>query len=162
MTDNLILPIERGDRLRASLATFVAEVLRTDTGDMLRLLQREGLSMPRIATLNFVELREAASISEISTYLQLSLANTSTLVDKLVCGGFVTRAEDAKDRRHKVVQLTDKGRALVQDLRATRVEHLVQRMLRLPPALVDQTIATLDDVTSALAHMSVEQPAELS
>src|SRR5262245_56154626 len=124
----------------------MAEVLRYDTDDMRRLLQREELSLARIGALNFVERRGSASISEISACLDLSLGNTSMLVDKLVCKGFVTRAEDANDRRHKLVQLTDKGQELIAELRATRVNHVVQSMLLLPPELLTHTIDVLRDL----------------
>src|SRR5687767_105117 len=100
-------------QLTSLVGQFMAEVLRYDTDAMLRLLQREDLSLARIGALNFVERRGSASISEISACLDLSLGNTSMLVDKLVCKGFVTRVEDASDRRHKVIRLTDKGQALI-------------------------------------------------
>jgi DNA-binding MarR family transcriptional regulator len=143
-------------QLTALLGQFMAEILRYDTDAMRRLLQREELSLARVGALNFVERRGSASISEISACLELSLGNTSMLVDKLVCKGFVTRAEDANDRRHKLVQLTDKGQALIAELRATRVNHVVQRMLALPPELLTHTIDILRDINAQLPHISVE------
>ena len=147
-------------QLSELLGMFMIEILRCDTADMLRLLKREDLSMPRIAALNVVEQRGAASISEICAYLGLSLGNTSILIDKLVCHGFVTRIEDVSDRRHKLVRLTEKGQALIQELRATRVNSVVQRMLLLPPDLLDRVIDVLRDVTEQLPPSSVERSAE--
>ena len=146
-------------QLTSLVGQFMAEVLRYDTDAILRLLQREDLSLARIGALNFVERRGSASISEISACLDLSLGNTSMLVDKLVCKGFVTRVEDASDRRHKVIRLTDKGQALITELRATRVNHVVQRMLLLPPDLLAQTIDVLRDVNAQLPHISVDSNA---
>ena len=116
--------------------------------------------MPRITTLNFVARRGAVSISEISACLDLSLGNTSMLVDKLVCHGFVTRAEDASDRRHKLVRLTAKGQAFVDELRTARVSHLVQRMLLLPPDLLDRAIDVLGDITAQLPDISTQSRAD--
>ncbi len=147
-------------QLSALLGMFMIEILRCDTADMLRLLKREDLSMPRIAALNVVEQRGAASISEICAYLGLSLGNTSILIDKLVCHGFVTRIEDVSDRRHKLVRLTAKGQALIQELRAARVNSVVQRMLLLPPDLLDRAIDVLRDVTEQLRPSSVERSTE--
>ena len=143
-------------RLSELLSIFMTEILRCDTADMLRLLKREDLSMPRIAALNVVERQGAASISEICADLNLSLGNTSILIDKLVCHGFVTRIEDVSDRRHKLVRLTEKGQALIQELRATRVNSVVQRMLLLPPELLERAIDVLRDVTEQLPQSSVE------
>jgi DNA-binding MarR family transcriptional regulator len=137
-------------QLSELLSIFMTEVLRCDTADMLRVLKREELSMPRLAALNLVERQGAASISEICAQLNLSLGNTSILIDKLVCHGFVTRAEDASDRRHKLVRLTEKGQALIEELRAARVNSVVQRMLLLPPGLLDRAIEVLREVTEQL------------
>jgi DNA-binding MarR family transcriptional regulator len=146
--------------LRSLLGLFWAEVMRCDTDDMFRLLKREDLSMPRIVALGFVARRGAVSISEISGFLDLSLGNTSMLVDKLVCQGFVTRAEDASDRRQKVIQLTTKGQAFVDELRATRVNQLAQQMLLLPPDLLARAIDVLSEVTAQLSQISTEHSAE--
>ena len=147
-------------QLSELLGMFMIDILRCDTADMLRLLKREDLSMPRIAALNVVEQQGAASISQICAYLGLSLGNTSILIDKLVCHDFVTRVEDASDRRHKLVRLTAKGQALIQELRAARVNSVVQRMLLLPPDLLDRVIDVLRDVTEQLPPSSVEHSAE--
>jgi len=135
--------------LRDVLGRLVAE-LRWDGDDMLRLIKREELSMPRIAALHFVAKRGAASISEVSGCLDLSLANTSMLVDKLVCRGFVTRVEDAHDRRQKIVRLTEKGSALVEELQAARVNTMVQRMLQLSPDVVERAIDILAEIIAQL------------
>src|SRR6476659_1866622 len=113
--------------LSGLLSTFMTVMLRCDTADMLRVLKREELYMPRLAALNVVERQGAASISEICANLNLSLGNTSILIDKLVCHGFVTRVEDVSDRRHKLVRLTAKGQALIQALRTARANSIVQR-----------------------------------
>lgn len=134
----------------------MAEVLRYDSGDTLRLLKRESLSMSRIVALNLLAKKGAASISDISAFLDLSLGNTSTLVDKLVCQGFVTRVEDANDRRHKVVQLTEKGQALVQELQAARVESVVQRMALLSPELLNNAVDVLSEVVAQLPEITME------
>jgi DNA-binding MarR family transcriptional regulator len=152
---NDLIPItDTTAQLSGLLSMFMIEILRGDTADMLRLLKREDLSMPRIAALNVVERQGAASISEICACLGLSLGNTSILIDKLVCHGFVTRIEDVNDRRHKLVRLTEKGQALIQELRAARVNSVVQRMLLLPPDLLDRVIDVLRDVTEQLPPSS--------
>ena len=141
---------DQAAQLSMLLGLFVTEIMSYDTDRMLRLLKREDLSMPRIGALKVVEREGTSSISAISACLDLSLGNTSMLIDKLVCHGFVTRAEDASDRRHKQVRLTEKGRALVQELRDTRVESMVQRMLLLPPDLIDRAISVLGEITEQL------------
>jgi DNA-binding MarR family transcriptional regulator len=64
------------------------------------------------------------------------------------------------DRRHKLVRLTEKGQALIQELRATRVNSIVQRMLLLPPDLLDRAIDVLRDVTEQLPPTIVAHSCE--
>lgn len=151
---------DKAAELKSVLAVLMVELTRSDTSDMLRLLKREDLSMPRIAALSFVERHGAVSISQISTWLGLSLANTSMLVDKLVCQGLVTRAEDVNDRRHKRVELAEKGQTLVRELQATRVDAVVQRLLRLPPALLDRALDVLREMTTHLPLISANLSAD--
>lgn len=143
------------------LGGLIAEALRYDTDEMARLLKREDLSFQRIGALKIVERVGAASVSDISVCLDLSLANTSILVDKLVGQGFVTRAEDANDRRQKRICLTEKGQALVQEVHATRVNNLVKRMLFLPPNLLERTTDVLREVMAQLPQPSSDETGQL-
>jgi DNA-binding MarR family transcriptional regulator len=127
-----------------------AEMVRYGASQMLRLLQREDLSMPRGVALMFVERDGAASISDISQYLNLSLAATSHLVDQLVCAGFVTRIEDQHDRRQKMVNLTAKGERFVQECKQTRIEELARRLEPLPAPILEATLNALSDL---LVHL---------
>lgn len=73
-----------------------------------------GLSMPQFSILIQLHHRGAFSMSEVSERFEITPAAASQLVDKLVQNGFVLREEDPKDRRAKLLNLTDKGRDLVQ------------------------------------------------
>ena len=54
------------------------------------------------------------SVSAIAEHLDLSLAATSHLVDRLVQRNLLTRAEDLHDRRLERVELASGGAALVE------------------------------------------------
>ena len=144
--------------LRSVVGRFIAEAMSSDTDEMFRLLQREDLSMPRIVALTLIHKRGSVSITEISNFLDLSLGNTSMLVDKLVCKELVTRTEDEHDRRHKRIMVTPKGRAVVEELRETRVQSVVIRMLTLSPDLLDRLIDVLGDVVEQLPGTDAEIP----
>ncbi|MCC6568405.1 MAG: MarR family transcriptional regulator [Anaerolineales bacterium] len=73
-----------------------------------------GLSMPQFSILIQLHHRGAFSMSDVSGRFEITPAAASQLVDKLVQNGFVLREEDPKDRRAKLLNLTDKGRDLVQ------------------------------------------------
>jgi DNA-binding MarR family transcriptional regulator len=51
--------------------------------------------------------------SEISKMFSISKPNVTTLINKLVDGGYVQRTHDEKDRRIVRINVTDKGRKLI-------------------------------------------------
>ena len=136
--------------LRTLLSAFLAQALRYDTDTLLRFLKRAELTLPLLSVLNLVERESMTSIGELAVRLDYSLANASLLVDKLVCQGYVTRVENASDRRHKQVQLTSAGQALLAELRAARADNVAQELLRLPPDLVTRTIELFRAITDEL------------
>src|SRR5512141_1508389 len=88
-----------------------------------------GLSMPQFSILMQLFHRGDCGISDISDRFEISSAAASQHVDNLVQAGLVGRAEDPRDRRAKQIQLSDKGRALVQSGFAARYQW-VDRLAR--------------------------------
>jgi DNA-binding MarR family transcriptional regulator len=125
------------------LSQLTTALIHASAADILRLLQCEDLSMPRLVTLMFLERAGKASISDISAYLNLSLGNTSHLVNQLVCGGYVTRSEDLADRRIKWITLTAQGQTFMQEIRQVRIEDMAQRLEHVPRSLLVSAQAAL-------------------
>lgn len=73
-----------------------------------------GLSMPQFSLLMQMYHRGACGMSQVSERFEITPAAASQLVDKLVQSGYVQRVEDPHDRRAKLLNLTDKGRELIQ------------------------------------------------
>jgi DNA-binding MarR family transcriptional regulator len=146
--------IELSRQVSDILSQLAGEIVRASAADMLRLLQREEMSMPRAVALMFLERQQTASISDISNYLNLSLGNTSHLVDQLVCGGYVTRTEHPDDRRLKLIMLTAKGLGFVQEIKQVRITDMAQRLEHLPAPLLETAFATMSAV---LEHLQVDK-----
>lgn len=73
-----------------------------------------GLSMPQFSILMQLHHKGACGVSDISERFDITNAAASQLVDKLFQSGFVKRDEDPNDRRAKLLNLTDKGKKLIQ------------------------------------------------
>lgn len=73
-----------------------------------------GLSMPQFGILMQLHYRGNCGVSDIGERFDITNAAASQLVDKLVQSGLVQREEDPHDRRAKLLNLTDKGRQLIQ------------------------------------------------
>jgi len=107
--------------------------------------------------LMFLAHEKTASISDISGYLNLSLGNTSHIVEQLVCGGYVTRTEDINDRRLRQVMLTAKGQAFVQEIKQIRIRDLAQRLEALPLALLQSA----DTIMAAMLEQLQLEPSKM-
>ena len=79
-----------------------------------QLAKSSGLSMPQFSILMQVHHRGNCAIGDISEHFDITSAAASQLVDKLVHNGLIQRKEDPNDRRTKLLNLTDKGRELIQ------------------------------------------------
>ncbi len=73
-----------------------------------------GLSMPQFSILMQLYQRGYCGISDISDRFEISNAAASQHVENLVQAGLIGRTEDPRDRRARQIQLTEKGRSLVQ------------------------------------------------
>ena len=73
-----------------------------------------GLSMPQFSVMMQLHYKGACGMSQVSERFEITAAAASQLVDKLVQSGLIKRDEDPHDRRAKVLNITDKGRELIQ------------------------------------------------
>jgi DNA-binding MarR family transcriptional regulator len=73
-----------------------------------------GLSLPQLGILMQLHYRGNCGVSDVSERFDITNAAASQLVDKLVQSRLIQREEDPKDRRAKLLNLSDKGRELIQ------------------------------------------------
>lgn len=109
-------------------------------------LRDEGLSMPQMAALHFLHAEGAATVSAVSTHLNLSLTATSHLVQQLVRHGLVTREEDPADRRRKRVAPTEQGERLVAAWHRLAAASLQELLARADEARLEALERALQDV----------------
>src|SRR5687767_9546710 len=73
-----------------------------------------GLSMPQFGILMQLHYRGNCGVSDIGERFDITNAAASQLVEKLVQSRLIQREEDPNDRRAKLLNLTNKGRNLIQ------------------------------------------------
>jgi DNA-binding MarR family transcriptional regulator len=113
----MVFPIENKDAARMELANRVffrlyqcANMLHK-TGT--RAVEAEGLTTQQWAVLGALS-REAAaggmSVGDLARYLKVSRQNLSGLISRMERDGHVGSAPDGRDRRSRLVSMTDSGR----------------------------------------------------
>jgi DNA-binding MarR family transcriptional regulator len=76
---------------------------------------------------------DALRLSELSEHLRIAPRSTTEVVDALEEQGLVARRADPHDRRATLVELTARGRQVVDDVRAARASHGERFFDRLAP-----------------------------
>ena len=123
-----------------------------------RFAKSTGLSMPQFSLLMQMHYKGACGMSEVSERFEITPAAASQLVDKLVQNGFIERDEDPKDRRAKLLNLTDKGRKLIQQGIEERYRWVDELAGKLTPEERTQVSEALDIITRAALELEA-QPA---
>src|SRR4030095_3577165 len=120
-----------------------------------------GLSMPQFGLLMQMHHKGPCGMSQVSERFEITPAAASQLVDKLVQNGFIQREEDPNDRRAKLLNLTDKGRELIQRGMQERYRWVDELGERLTPEERVKITEALNIMTEAAKELEAEpvQPA---
>jgi DNA-binding MarR family transcriptional regulator len=125
-------------------------VHRRSAGGTLALMNEAGLTMAQMVSLYILDYAGPQSVTAIASFLNLSPAATSHLVDRLVGGGFVGRTEDQSDRRQKRVAITAAGRSLAARIHQERAREFASALAFLTPELQRQFARVLGRVVEQL------------
>ena len=134
----------------AQLGEVLKEVMTSTRRDFFTLLDEAGLSFTQVKCLSLLNDADSVSVSEIAEELVLSLAAASRAVDALVQRGEVTRAEDANDRRSRLVSITPQGRRSFERLVAVRRAGVERLLADLEPGELESLAAALAPIAERL------------
>jgi DNA-binding MarR family transcriptional regulator len=117
-----------------------------------------GLSMSQFGILMQLHYRSNCGVSHLSERFDISNAAASQLVDKLVQSGLIQREEDPSDRRAKLLNLTAKGRELIQQGIEERYRWVEQLAAKLTAEERAKVAESLNIMTEAAQEIEA-QPA---
>ena len=112
-----------------------------------------GLSMPQFGILMQLHYRHNCGVSDLSERFDITNAAASQLVDKLVQSGLIQREEDPNDRRAKLLNLTEKGRAFIHqglEERYRWVDHLAEKLTSEERAKVTEALIIMTQAAKEL------------
>ena len=115
-----------------------------------------GLSMPQFGILMQLHYRKDCGISDLGERFDITSAAASQLVDKLVQSGLIQREEDPADRRAKLLNLTGKGRELIQQDVEKRYRWVNQLAGKLTAEERDKVAEALDMMIGAAQELETE------
>lgn len=95
------------------------------------------LTVPQVKSLFFITDHGSTNFKSLAAALKVTQSNLTGVIDRLVEQDMVSRTENPDDRRMVLLQVTNKGEALVSDLRERRISHLSQALSDLSPEDLD-------------------------
>ncbi len=116
-------------------------IMRQIRGEM-RLRTLPGLTLPQFRALGFLQRHPGSSLSDVATFLGLTLPSTSKLIQKFVTQKVVVR-RGAKDRRRVCLSLTEKGTSALDQARLETRQKLAENLSSLSQKELSTVLAAL-------------------
>jgi DNA-binding MarR family transcriptional regulator len=88
------------------------------------------LTIAQVRSLFLIDREGSTNFRNLAAALGVTPANMTGVVDRLVEQGLVSRQENPEDRRMTLLRVTDKGSALIADLRGRRISHMSELLSR--------------------------------
>jgi MarR family transcriptional regulator, organic hydroperoxide resistance regulator len=107
---------------------------------------RHGITATQLNVLKLLQTVGDLSLSELSKRMSATNSTVTGIVDRMVEAELVAREQSTEDRRVWKIRLLPRGKALARKVEITPWELLRDAVMKLPPAKLDQLIATLLEV----------------
>lgn len=153
----------------ARLSALMRHVFLYDRGNQLRVIEECGLSMTQCKALlelgGLGEETEAKQVSDLAETFGVSVPSMSRAVDTLVKKRLATRVEDSEDRRVRRVEITAKGKDLVDTLLVVRqagMESFAASLSAAQRRKLDAAVDSLmdrEDIAETYQHLKGVGPA---
>jgi DNA-binding MarR family transcriptional regulator len=85
-----------------------------------------GLTLTQLRSLFLIANEGSTNFRKLAKTLGVTPSNVTGIVDRLAEQGLVSRTQNPEDRREMTLQATDKGEALVSNLREAGIKRMTQ------------------------------------
>ncbi len=138
------------DPTASIIADFRATMTELKCASSERLL-RLGVSMAQLNIMYTVQRNGEMSMSHLADTLNVSLSNTSGLIDRMEERGFVERTRVPEDRRVVMVRVTADGARMLEEVDALSDDLLRAVLGRVKPSQLPGIARAIADLRGALA-----------
>ena len=111
-----------------------------------------GLTAVQFKSLLYIVKTGDANSKKLSDILEVTPANVTGVIDRLIGQGLVQRVENPEDRRITLLHATDKGEKLIRNLEENQIEHMAQLLSSLNEEELDHLYKGLSALFTALEN----------
>jgi DNA-binding MarR family transcriptional regulator len=109
----------------------------------------DSVSLSQFRTLVVLRAHGATRLNRLAERLRVNASTALRSIDRLIAGGLVVRGENHQDRREVVIELTESGRLLVDQVTARRREAIEEIVRAMPAGRRRQLVEALEAFTLA-------------
>ena len=131
------------ENLSRSISQLMPSIIQ---GVHLGFLAKRSITHTQFFVLVAIHSNGRCPMSRLAANMHVSMPTISGIVDRLVKGGYVQRIEDPKDRRQVVVELSGKGRQLIEQFQSA----VMLRWSEVLEALDEKEVESFGNVISKL------------
>src|SRR5919109_809410 len=143
-------------QLLQTIRQFMDIAMHHSMRERVHFAKATGLSMPQFGILMQLHYRSNCGVSDIGERFDITSAAASQLVEKLVQSRLIQREEDPNDRRAKLLNLTDKGRQLIQQGIEERYRWVNQLAAKLTPEERAKVAEAMNIMTETTRELETE------
>jgi DNA-binding MarR family transcriptional regulator len=133
------LPQPLRGRLERATRFMFTRIIRS----LARTLHGEDLSVVQLAALHLVDAAGDLRQSQLADELLMTASSASRMIDALVDRDLMERRESPEDRRVRTLHLTARGREMLDEIGAARVELFEKITRRVPRTVLDVLLLNL-------------------
>jgi DNA-binding MarR family transcriptional regulator len=124
--------------------------LRSHVGDQ--------LTVPQFRCLAFISRHAGCTVSDVASFMGVTKATASVMVDRLMRSGAVLVLSDAADRRRSLLHISSPGRAQLQTIRGEARKDFAQAMSGLSAEELSTVHAGLEILRKTFRPQKVPLP----
>lgn len=125
-------------------------ILRASDRGVRRLASATGLTPSQMLVLQQIERGGETTPSAVAASLQFGQATVTNILDRLEMAGYVTRRRGERDKRQMLLNVTDKGRLMLNTAPDLLQEQFQDRFAALPAWEQAMMLASLERLSSLL------------
>ena len=107
--------MQTSNPMTATLHEWLGIFRRSLMGNFFMYARNNGLTMAQFGTMLHLFHKGACGVSDIGSDLGVTNSAASQMLERMVQLKLISRAEDPTDRRVKQIDLTDKGRQIIEE-----------------------------------------------
>ena len=139
---------EFGQEMSHFMPKFLREFLKRQH----RALASGEITVPQMIILNILKEKNRCMMSEIAKFLSVTTSAATGLVDRMVKSNLIKRTADKKDRRIIKIEMTAKGRRIIDGIQNRRYEMMMDIFGKLEPVERKRYLSTVKKIYRILTE----------